>query len=127
MTNLQDFYANRKSSFTTSIEVVKKKINIVSNLRLVVALVFLAFLYFAFSNYELFYILPGVLLVFILLVRWHAALFDKKVHLENLRQIQHDELQAIRQPADFSVNNSGSEFINTHHPYTHDLDIFGEG
>ncbi|MEX2231308.1 MAG: hypothetical protein WD824_04065 [Cyclobacteriaceae bacterium] len=125
MTHLQDFYKNRKTLFTAAISVVKIKINIISNIRLAVALIFLAFLYFGFSNYTLFYALPGILLVFILLVRWHAALFDKKVHLENLEQIQLDELQAIN--GDYSNNNSGSEFINTHHPYTHDLDIFGEG
>lgn len=122
---LHDFYAHRKSSFATTLRDINKRINVVSNIRLSVALIFLVLLYFAFSNYSLFYALPLVFLVFILLVRKHAALFEQKIHLENLVQIHYDELHA--QEGDFSNFSSGSEFIDAHHPYTHDLDIFGEG
>jgi DNA mismatch repair ATPase MutS len=124
-TELQDFYSKRKSLLTASLLVINKKINVISNVRLAVALCFLALVYFGFSNYSLLYILPFVFLVFIVLVRRHAALFEKKTHLENLELIQRDELHALA--GDFSNNASGSEFINVHHPYSHDLDIFGEG
>jgi DNA mismatch repair ATPase MutS len=124
-TDLYDFYNKRKSLFTASLLTLKKKINLISNIRLAVALVFLALLSFAFSNPSLFYLLPLILLLFIVLVRRHAALFDRKIHLENLNRIQQDELYSLE--GDFSHNSSGSQFINVHHPYTHDLDIFGEG
>ena len=123
--DLRDFYEKRESHFTGFLQSTKKKINVISNLRLTAALVFLVLLYVGFSHYTLLYILPLVLLVFILLVRSHARLFEKKIRLENLMQIQRDELSALQ--GDFSHNSSGSEFINVHHPYTHDLDIFGEG
>ena len=123
--DLQDFYEKRKSIFTASHRAIKKEINIISNIRLAVALIFLALLYFGFSYHSLLYFLPPLLFTFVILVRKHASLFDKKVHLENLNQIQQDELHSLR--GDFSHNSSGSEFINVHHPYTHDLDIFGEG
>lgn len=122
---LQDFYEKRKIQFTSSLTVINKKINVVSNIRLSVALIFLLLVYFGFSNYSLFYTLPFFIVGFILLVRNHAALFEKKVRLESLVKIQMDEVQALN--ADFSHFYNGGEFINTHHPYTHDLDIFGEG
>lgn len=124
-TDLMDFYSKRKSVFTESLQRYKKQINFISNVRLGVALIFIVLAYFGFSNHSLFYALPPVLLVFIVLVRKHAALFEKKMHLENLIRIQRDELLSL--DGDFSDNSSGSEFIDVHHPYTHDLDIFGEG
>jgi DNA mismatch repair ATPase MutS len=124
-TDLLDLYEKKESHFSASLLVIKKKINIVSNIRLAVAIIFLLLFYFGFTYHFLFYFLPILLLAFIVLVRRHAGLYERKVHLENLKQIQHDELQTLN--GDFSHNSSGSEFINVHHPYTHDLDIFGEG
>ena len=123
--NLRDFYGRRKALFTSSLESTKKKINIVSNTRLGVALLFICLFYFGFKYHDLFYSLPVVLFAFVLLVRKHAKLFGEKTHLENLIKIQRYELHGL--DGDYSHNSSGSEFINVHHPYTHDLDIFGEG
>lgn len=123
---LLDFYQGRKIHFSDSLKILRKRINIISNLRLSVALLFIALLYLGLSYADdLLYLLLPVLLAFIVLVRKHAFLFDKKVHLEHLERIQQDELFSIG--GDFSHNSSGSEFINIHHPYSHDLDIFGEG
>ncbi len=124
-TSLQDFYQKRKSFFSASLQCIDKKINIISNIRLAVALIFLTVAYFAISNHPLFYILPLVLLVFFLLVRNHSALFEKKVHLRNLEKIQIEEAAALN--GDFSNLSAGSEFIDVHHPYSHDLDLFGDG
>lgn len=122
--DLLNFYEKRESLFSTSLQAINTKIDVISNVRLAVAVVFLLLFYIGFQHHQLFYFLPAVLIGFIILVRRHAALYEKKVHLENLKQIQHDELQSLN--GDFSHNSSGSEFINVHHPYTHDLDIFGE-
>jgi len=124
-TELRDFYEKRKSVFSDSLQVITKKINIISNVRLAVALLFIVLVYFGFSNYDLLYSLPVVLFAFILLVRRHASLFEKKTHIQHLKHIQQDEVRIL--DCDFSNNSSGSEFVSAHHPYTHDLDIFGEG
>jgi DNA mismatch repair ATPase MutS len=123
--DLLNLYSRKESGFSASLQDINKKINIVSNTRLAVALVFLLLLYLGLSHHALMYALPLLLVVFIILVRKHARLYGKKVHLENLKRIQHEELHSLQ--GDFSHNSSGSEFINVHHPYTHDLDIFGEG
>lgn len=124
-TDLLDFYEKRKSTFNESLQGYKRQINFISNIRLGVALIFIGVTYFAFTHHTLFYALPLVLFVFILLVRRHAALFDKKTHLENLVKIQHAEIETLH--GNYGNNSSGSAFIDFHHPYTHDLDIFGEG
>lgn len=122
---LHDFYQKRKSFFSASLERINRKIRIISNVRLAVALTFLTTLYFAFDHDLLFYGLPVILAVFVAFVRIHSTLFGRKVHLESLESIQPDERAAL--DGDFSRFNTGSEFIDARHPYSHDLDIFGEG
>lgn len=122
---LQDFYEKRKAAFAASLLDVKRKINIISNLRLAVAVVFLIVLCLSFKKHGLFYFLPLLLVFFVALVRRHSNLFENKLHLENLKKIQTNQLDTLA--GDFSSNSSGSEFIDPRHSYTHDLDIFGEG
>lgn len=130
MTNFQSqtqrsYYRQRQANFSSSLEATSRKIRSVSNARLGVAVLFLGAIYFGLKTQEVLYLLPFVLIVFILLVRQHATLFSKKTDLENLTRVQKYELYAL--DGDVSHNSSGSEFINIRHPYTHDLDIFGEG
>jgi hypothetical protein len=81
---LISFYEQRRTSYATQLLSEKKKIDLVSNLRLLNALAFLVFLYFAFTNSSFFYVAFPLLVTFALLVRRHSELFDQKVHLENL-------------------------------------------
>lgn len=122
---LISFYEKRKNNFATLLQSKKKKINLISNARLFTALVFVVLVYFAFSNSSFFYIVVPILLVFAVLVQQHSKLFKQKVHLENLLKINAQEAQGLL--GDTSCFMNGSEFIDPHHPYTHDLDIFGDG
>lgn len=122
---LVSFYENNERSYSTSLTSVKREINMTSNIRLVVAIIFAVVFYLGFSEHSFFYFLTLPVVVFALLVRKHALLFDRRMHLESLIRIQKEELSTLK--GDFSGNHSGSAFINVHHPYTHDLDVFGEG
>lgn len=122
---LNALYQKRKAGFESDLANVKKQINLVSNLRIIVALLFLVCFYFIFSNSILLFVALPLLIVFIFLVMKHSALYDQKIHLENLVKINHREDQAVR--GDNSGFESGTSFIDPHHPYTHDLDIFGDG
>lgn len=124
-TDLRNFYGARRAHFTSLLASLNKQINLISNFRLAVAIAFLILLYFTFSYRDLSYILLPLLIAFILLVRKHAVLFRRKVQVENLKRIQENELAVLQR--DFSGNSSGSDFIDIHHPFTHDLDIFGAG
>jgi DNA mismatch repair ATPase MutS len=122
---LLSYYKKRKSDFATLLDKAKSNINAVSNLRILVAVIFIAVFYFAVSNRSLFYAEIPLLILFLVLVKWHTALFEKKTHLENLVKINELESESVLGNDDkFS---SGVEFINPLHPYSHDLDIFGEG
>src|SRR5690606_36076954 len=59
------------------------------------------------------------------LVKKHALLFPEKMHLENLVQLNMTEGKVINR--DYSALPDGSMFIDPHHPYTNDLDVFGAG
>ncbi len=48
----------------------------------------------------------------------------RRKYIENTISINENELAAIK--GDFSAFGTGKEFINYDHPYTHDLDVFGE-
>ena len=125
LAELLSFYEKRKSTFTSSLNTKKKSILLVSNLRVITALCFLALLYLSFSNtYWLLTALP-FLVVFFVLVKRHGVLFDEKIHLENLVTINDREARSLN--GDISFFADGASFVDPHHPYTHDLDIFGEG
>jgi hypothetical protein len=123
--DLTSVYKHRASEFSTLLSKAKRDINIISNARLLMALLFLVILYFGFSHNALLYALPLILFVFVILIRSHGNLFNQKTHLENLVKINVMEQQALE--GDRSGFQTGSEFIDARHPYSHDLDIFGEG
>jgi DNA mismatch repair ATPase MutS len=124
-TELLHFYQDRKTEFASSLQKVNRKISLISNLRLATALFIILTLYFGLKTHLLLYTTPGLILIFVLFIRKHATLFEQKLHLENLITIHTNELLAVE--GNFSCFNTGAEFIHTHHYYTYDLDIFGEG
>jgi hypothetical protein len=123
--DLSKFYEDRRDVFSRDLLEVKARINTISNLRIAAAIIFLACGYVALSHTMWVYGLIPLLVAFVLLVWWHSKLFVRKVHLENLVSINASEIDS--RSGDRSKFHAGSEFIDPHHPYTHDLDIFGEG
>lgn len=122
---LKLFYENKATGYEVSLKEIIKEINLVSNARLAAALTFLGLLYFGLTEHSLFYFLPFIFIGFVLLVRRHSGLFDRKVHFENLIRIHRLELRALDN--DISGFDNGIVFVDELHPYSHDLDIFGEG
>lgn len=118
-------YERRRDEFFEQLQRIKKRINRVSNIRLVLTLVTIALIYAGFTEPYAFYlaILSGG--AFVWLVLHHGRLFAEKTHLENLVKLNEGEFKAVQ--GDYSFFDGGNEFIDPHHPYTHDLDIFGEG
>jgi DNA mismatch repair ATPase MutS len=125
LSDLGEFYQKRKFDFATTLQKAQKEINLISNLRILVALLLIVAIYFSFLNIVFFLAAIPLLIVFVFLVVKHNSLYAQKTHLENLVKINDLELQALQ--GNISGFASGSEFIDAHHPYTHDLDIFGEG
>lgn len=124
--DLHAFYNQRKNVFSASLAAITKKINIISNFRIALALIFLVLCYLGFVNMTaFFYPLPLLFIVFVWLIFSHATLFKQKVHLENLVAINVQELKALEE--DYQKFYAGADFIEPSHAYSHDLDLFGEG
>jgi hypothetical protein len=121
---LKVLYRQRSDRFSKELADVRQQINGISNLRLIVALLLIATIYFSFVESLYFLILTAALLVaFLALIKHHAKLFEKQTHLGNLVTINDNEKNAL----DGNLKNldPGNDFIDPHHPYSHDLDIFG--
>ncbi|MBL0742251.1 MutS-related protein [Chryseolinea lacunae] len=118
-------YQNRIVEFSASLTQKKKTINIISNLRLVVAVLFLGAVYLTFSTTPFIYAAALLLVAFVILVQRHAKLFAEKVHLENLVTINQLEVRALK--GDIAGFDAGLKFVDGSHAYSHDLDIFGDG
>lgn len=73
------------------------------------------------------YVLSGIALVtllpFVWMVKRHNRLFEKKAYLETEAKINRQELAALEY--DTSAFEDGSEFIDSSHLYSFDLDVFG--
>ena len=122
--SLEKFYHDRKLKFSYRLQEVQKSINVISNLRLLTAAAFLILLYVAFQNYAVFYILPLVVIAFVLLMQRHSRAFDERVRLENLVRINENEGKSLA--GDYASLFSGASFVDPKHPYSHDLDLFGD-
>lgn len=124
-TVLVDQYLQRRVKFEAQLQLTRKIINRIANVRILVAIIFLGVAYGAFQNSILFYFLPVSVIGFILLVYHHSLVFEKKIHLENLVAINEREANAL--DGDLSQFSSGVSFTDPKHFYSHDLDMFGEG
>lgn len=67
----------------------------------------------------------GLCIIFFVLVKRFNQLKKKKNELLSLISLNQQEIQA--QSGDWSSFCSGEQFINPHHHYSHDLDLFGPG
>ncbi|AKD03199.1 MutS family DNA mismatch repair protein [Pontibacter korlensis] len=61
--------------------------------------------------------------LFILVMRWHSGLNFRYQQLRLLRMVNEQEVERLQ--GKLNKFDSGQEFVDDHHPYTSDLDIFG--
>lgn len=93
-------------------------------IRLLAFLAFAASLLFViFNNAFLFWIPLLVLAGFIGLIIYHEKVIKETLFAETRERVLKEELNAHEYRFSF---DGGAEFVNTHHPYTSDLDIFGD-
>ena len=64
------------------------------------------------------------LISFVALIVWHNKIKFRRRHAQFLFQINEDEVK--RNQGDLSSFEQGNEFISIHHPYSTDLDVFGQ-
>lgn len=125
MVDLYHFYNSRRNEFAEKCKKLKRSIQHVAWLRIGAAILFFYVGYLAISNSTLWIALVPIVALFIFLVAKHVRLqaeYDLNHGLEKLNQL---ELNALEN--DYSAFNDGSAFINPHHAYSYDLDLFGSG
>ncbi len=129
MANPLNEYKKREKLYSAALKDLGKKLNLISNLRLLTALSGLGaaiYLYFRDQGQAAAIVLAAAMALFTGLVAVHVHMKSKKAEAELLLGINQDSIKRLtgewREFAD-----TGAEFSDDDHPYTGDLDIFGQG
>jgi len=122
----KQFYQQEQANYIKKIEGLTRLIKIYSQARVIWFLLGIVTVYFASSTNL---ILVGSLLlifilVFVIIAVRHERFIEKKRESTIYLNLYRDELLALE--GDFSPFYDGKEFIDSHHSFTSDLDIFGK-
>ncbi|MEZ4973282.1 MAG: hypothetical protein R2820_08220 [Cyclobacteriaceae bacterium] len=125
MTDLNHFYTQRKNDFLREGEAFALTIRKISISRIVAALGIGLAGYLGFSNSWIWLALVPLVILFLFLVAKHGreqAKFDLNKNLIKLNDL---ELKALDHH--YSEFSDGERFVDPHHAYSYDLDLFGAG
>lgn len=119
-------YTSRKIQFTSEFENLKKRYNSISFFRLISIALLLISLFYFIKTKEIYFEIFAIILViaFVVFVRIHSKLSAKIKYLEALIAINKDEICFLNKESIPFEN--GLEFTDFTHPYSYDLDIFGD-
>lgn len=119
-----DFYEQRAVGFKQQRDQVESGIKQYAWSRVVLVIFMGLFGYAGFSNPLLFWPLPVILVVFVFLIKKQTILEEKKKLLFFFEKLNRDEANGLSfKSTEFSEGNS---FLDLHHAYAHDLDLFGK-
>ena len=124
--NLSIFYTEKERRLAGEIAQLKQKSRLFVAGQIVFFLLFLAFLvlYTLVSWGALPLVLSAVSLALYALVRLMDVKNDEQVHrFSSLRKVYLHELSYLK--GDFSCFDDGEQYVDAHHPFTFDLDVFG--
>lgn len=124
--SLQSYYQGLLTETNNGIAALKSKINIYSILRLMLFIISIAGLFFTI-NYSAGLSVGFVmvmLFLFLCLVRKHSLLQQKLTHKQHCATLLQNEINLTY--GQQNIYNNGADFMDGTHPYTSDLDIFGE-
>jgi hypothetical protein len=127
MPGLTNLYTSRIETFEKELLRKRKELVWITIGRLAFFLIFLISPFIIYPANILLGILVSVisLIFFLILVKQNISINEKKRFLENLVVINKNEIGALSHQ--FSIFESGSEFIDPNHINSYDLDLFGNG
>ena len=120
-----EFYQQRVAHFQEQVKQVDKTIRYYSISRIVVTLVTIALAYLGFQESLFFYPIPLSFILFFFLVQRQSKKEEDRRILLHLVKLNQWEGSATLY--DFHNFPDGQSFVNSHHSYSHDLDLFGKG
>jgi len=125
--DLGNTYRKRVESYENAINYRTRVINYIALLRLITLVAIVYFLVKGIKSDQLIFYFVSFLMVisFFILVSYYKFHTDKRDQLRQLKKLNITELGCLKY--EFDNNPDGSEFIDRHHPWTYDLDIFGKG
>lgn len=126
ISELQDIYQKRVEHFEFRVSRAKQNLVFLSILRFaafVLTVVFFVLLIKQFGAFKLTFFI-FFLSFFIFLVIYYLRRTEVLNHFKNLVEINKDEQNVLNN--DYSNFNDGKKYLNREHPYSYDLDLFGE-
>ena len=127
MNDRRTYYHNRLPGLQNDLTATQRKLTRISLGRLVSfsVIIVMIFLY-GRTGPVLFYSFMAILAcVFAFLVKRHVGVSEQKKHIQQQIAIHEREINILSYR--FDQEDPGSEFMDIHHPYTYDLDLFKEG
>ncbi|MDV6167098.1 DNA mismatch repair protein [Flavobacterium sp. DG1-102-2] len=122
-----EFYKNRKAVYELELKKLTTRYNIISASRLLMAIGVFSFGYYAF-NAEKPLVFTCLMLFcaveFVLLMNRHALVRNRKLRAGALVKINQEEMDYLDGKS--IPFDNGKAFIDFTHPYSHDLDVFGD-
>ncbi len=106
---------------------LKKVLNRISLLRLLIFVISSSILITLFSINlitPIFIVFPILIICFALVIKHHNKIAYLRKHASFLKRINESEI--LREKCNLEEFDAGHKFINQNHPYTSDLDIFGQ-
>lgn len=119
-------YLDNVTEYSDLYQKTNKKYNSISLLRLLSIFLFLFFMFYYIKTSEILFVILAVLsfVGFIVLMRIHSKISFQRLFAETLLKINKNEITFLKREK--TPFENGVEFIDFHHPYAYDLDIFGE-
>lgn len=121
-----NFYQEELARHLSEAKQTKQTLFRLSILRLSIFVLMCLGIYFVLPNVKFaFFIGIGSIALFLYLLKKHIELKDNKNLSEALAQINEEEILIAQ--GDFLERESGAQFQNPLHYYSHDIDLFGRG
>ncbi|MBI3218962.1 MAG: hypothetical protein HYZ44_05595 [Bacteroidetes bacterium] len=123
--NFESHYQQRADLFQSEVTACDRIIRNYAWVRIAVAIAIIGIAYLGFKDSFFFAALPPLVILFFYLVQLQLRKEEARKILLSLIDLNQSEVEAIQ--FRFSKFSDGNRFIDPHHTYSHDLDLFGEG
>lgn len=123
-----NIYQENSNTLRAQNKQLKLQYNYLSTARLavIVATIIAFYQYLDTQNSYFLYGVVMLIITFLVLVKWHQNVASKRKYITALMQINESEYQYLNTAIPSPDYDNGTTYSNTQHPFTHDLDIFGE-
>ncbi len=126
MIKLIELYNNKNVEFNKQIVFQKSRINLIFYSRSIIFIVAIVAFFYLFGHHPIisFIIIPITVILFLILLSIEIKIAREITFLHNLIKV--NEIEIVLLNNNYEKLNEGNEFIDKHHNFISDLDIFGK-